>query len=309
MEPMDQAQAYLNGRLLPASKAQLALRDTGFVLGAAVAERVRTFAGKLFRLDDHLARLEHSLEIVDFDPGIPREEMARIARQLVARNHPLLAPDDDLALTVFVTPGSPAAGASGGPAAPTVALHTDPLPFGLWAEKYRAGQALVTTDVEQVSARSWPRSLKCRSRMHYYLADRRAGAIEPGARALLLDGDGFVVEASTANVVIFTRDHRLISPPHEEILPGISLAQVNELAEQLGIARGERKLTPGDVAGADEVLLTSTPFCLLPATRFNGRPIGDGRPGEAFRRLLAAWSELVGVDVASQAERFARRAI
>ena len=309
MDLMDEPQAYLNGRFLPASSASLSLGDTGFVLGAAVAERVRTFAGRLFRLDDHLARLEHSLEIVGVDAGMPREEIARLARQLVSRNHPLLAPGDDLALTIFVTPGRSPADASGGPAEPTVGLHTAPLPFRLWADKYRTGQALVTTDVEQVPAKSWPRSLKCRSRMHYYLADRQAAALEPGARALLLDAEGSVVEASTANVMIFTRDRGLLSPPHEKALPGISLAQVSELAEKLGIPCGEGELTPDDVAGADEALLTSTPFCLLPATRFNGRPIGDGAPGQIFHRLLAAWSESVGIDVAAQAERFARRPI
>jgi branched-subunit amino acid aminotransferase/4-amino-4-deoxychorismate lyase len=309
MNLMDEPQAYLNGRFLSAASASLSLCDSGFVLGAAVAERVRTFAGKLFRLDDHLARLEHSLEIIDVDPGMPREEIARLARELVARNHPLLTPGDDLGLTVFVTPGIYPTDASGGPAEPTVGLHTSPLPFRLWADKYRTGEALVTTDVEQVAAKSWPRSLKCRSRMHYYLADRQAAIIERGARALLLDAEGLVVEASTANVMIFTRDRGLLSPPHQEVLPGISLAQVNELAEKLGIPCGEHELTPDDVAGADEVLLTSTPFCLLPVTRFNGRPIGGGAPGQVFRRLLAAWNGLVGIDVAAQAERFLRRAI
>ncbi len=309
MDLMDEPQAYLNGRFLPASSAALSLCDTGFVQGAAVAERVRTFAGKLFRLDDHLARLEHSLEIVGIDPGIPRQAMARLARELVARNHRLLDPGDDLGLTIFVTPGACAVDASRGPAEPTVGLHTNPLPFRLWSDKYRAGQALVTTDVEQVAAKSWPRSLKCRSRMHYYLADRQAAIIEPGARALLLDAEGLVVEASTANVMILQADRGLLSPPHHKVLPGISLAQVNELAGKLGIPSGERELAPDDMAGADEVLLTSTPFCLLPVTRFNGRAIGGGAPGQVFRRLLAAWNGLVGIDVAAQAERFARRAI
>jgi branched-subunit amino acid aminotransferase/4-amino-4-deoxychorismate lyase len=143
--------------------------------------------------------------------------------------------------------------------------------------------------------------------MHYYLADRQAAVIEPGSRALLLDGAGYVVEASTANVILFTRGCGLFSPPRDQVLPGISLAQAHELAEKLGIPWVERALTPDDVAGADEVLLTSTPFCLLPVTRFNGRPIGEGAPGQVFHRLLAAWSELAGVDVVAQAERFARR--
>jgi len=306
---VDEPQAYLNGQFIPASAAAVSVTDVGFTLGATVAEQLRTFAGKLFRLDDHLNRLGQSLEIVGVDPAIGREDLADIARELVARNYRLLAPGDDLGLSMFVTPGQSPANSSPGPAEPTVCLHTYLLPFGLWAEKYRVGQALVTTGVEQVSAKSWPPSLKCRSRMHYFLADRRAAAIEPGARALLLDREGLVTEASTANLMIFTRDDGLVTPPHEKVLRGISMAQVEELAGKLGIPTGQRDLTPADVGSAGEVLLTSTPMCLLPVTRLDGRPIGDGRPGEVFGRLLGAWSEAVGIDIVAQARRFASRAV
>lgn len=309
MHFMDEPQAYLNGRFLPATSAALSLTDAGFVLGAAVAEQVRTFAGKLFRLDDHLARLKQSLETIGIDPGATREEISGIAEELVSRNHRLLEPGDDLGLSIFVTPGPYAAYASPSAAAhPTVCLHTYLLPFRLWARKYRAGQALVTTDVEQVSPKSWPASLKCRSRMHYYLADRQAAAIEPGARALMLDSDGRVVEASTANVMIFNDGEGLVAPPAAGVLPGISMTHVAELAHSLGLPSSRRELWVDDIANADEVLLTSTPFCLLSVTRFNGRPIGDGAPGETFQKLLAAWSGTVNVDLVAQAERFAERA-
>lgn len=304
---MSEPEAYLNGKFIPASSAALPLTDAGFVLGAAVAEQLRTFAGKLFRLDDHLDRLERSLKVVGVNPGIGRGEIARVARELVARNHRLLAPDDDLGLSIFVTPGPYPADCAPGSMQPTVCLHTYPLPFRLWAEKYRIGQALATTAVEQVSARSWPPGLKCRSRMHYYLADRQAADTEPGARALLLDHDGFVTEASTANILIYTIAGGLLTPPLKKILQGISLAEVKELAGRLGIPFSQHDLTPRDVASADEVLLTSTPMCLLPVTRFDGRPIGDGSPGPVFRRLLAAWSDAVGIDIVGQAEQFADR--
>jgi len=309
---MDEPQAYLNRRFLPVSSAGLSLADSGFVLGVAVAEQLRTFAGKLFRIDDHLARLEQSLRIVGVDPGMSRAELAGIARDLVARNYRLVAPGDDLGLSVFVTPGPyPAYSVSraAGPMEPTVCLHTYLLPFRLWAGKYRTGQSLVTTDVQQVSPMSWPPSLKCRSRMHYYLADRRAEEAEPGARALLLDSQGLVTEASTANIMIFTAADGLLTPPRGKVLQGISMAQVHELARKLGIPAAQRELTPDDVARADEVLLTSTPMCLLPVTRFNGRPIGEGIPGRVFGRLLAAWSDLVGIDIMAQAETFAHRDI
>jgi branched-chain amino acid aminotransferase len=104
-------------------------------------------------------------------------------------------------------------------------------------------------------------------------------------------------------VLIYTAAEGLASPPSSKILRGISLSTVVKLAERLGIRWTERELTSDDVASADEVLLTSTPMCLLPVTRFNARPIGDGRPGEVFHRLIAAWSEMVGVDIACQADR------
>ncbi|NQU19918.1 MAG: aminotransferase class IV [Candidatus Nealsonbacteria bacterium] len=304
---MDEPQAYLNGQWIPASAAAVSVGDAGFILGATVAEQVRTFVGETFRLHDHLGRMRQSLDIVGIDPEMSTDEMVRIARELVARNHRLLADGDDLGLSIFVTPGIYPSYAAVPPAGSTVCLHTYPLPFQLWAEKYRTGQSLVTTDVEQVSDRSWPAGLKCRSRMHYFLADRRAADIEAGARALLLDGQGFVTETSTANVLIFRKAEGLISPPAEKILRGISRAVAIELADRLGIDFVQRDLTPEDVAAADEVLLVSTPLCLLPVTRFNGASIADGRPGDVFHRLLAAWSDLAGLDIAEQAERFARR--
>ena len=156
-------------------------------------------------------------------------EFAAVAEELVARNYALLAPGDDLGLSIFVTPGIyPTYAAGEEPGTPTVCLHTYPLPFHLWAEKYREGQALVTTDVEQVSPHCWPAGLKCRSRMHYYLADKRAAAMDPQARALLLDAQGFVTEASTANLLIYHAGRGLASPPSDKILRGISLGVVSE---------------------------------------------------------------------------------
>lgn len=305
---MDEPVAFFNGRWIPASAAAVPVGDAGFVLGATIAEQLRTFAGKLFRLDDHLARLAQSLDVIGLEPGLSRDELEALAQEIVARNHPLLAPGDDLGLSVFVTPGGYSAYAPPGPARPTVCLHTYPLPFRLWVEKYRQGQTLVTTDVEQVPSKCWPAGLKCRSRMHYYLADKQAAGLDPQARALLLDAQGFVSEASTANLLVFRGDEGLVSPPLTKVLRGISLTAVVGLARQFGIPISERDLATDDVASADEVLLTSTPMCLLPVVRLNGRPIGTGRPGELYQRLIAAWSQMVGVDIVGQADRFAGRA-
>lgn len=276
-------------------------------MGATITEQMRTFAGKLFHPERHIERLYHSLELVGIESGIPMSEMIAMAEQLVRHNHPQLDQGDDLGLVIFVTPG-PQRSLSGGVAgAPTVGLHTFPLAFSLWAEKYRSGRSLVVTRVRQVPAECWPPELKCRSRMHYFLADREAGTIEPGAGALLTDLDGFVTETPTANILIHRQGKGLLTPPHTKTLGGISLRVATELARNLGIGLSERDLRPDDVLAADEVLLTSTPLCVLPVVRLNGKPIGSGQPGPLFQRLVQAWCELVGLDIIGQAAKFARR--
>lgn len=303
--------AYLNGQLIPASQATLQVYDAGFVLGVTVAEQVRTFAGRLFRLEQHLRRLEHSLAIVDVDPGISMSELEKAAVELAKRNHALMAEGDDLGLSMFVTPGPystmAAVADEAGETGPTVCMHTYPLPFQLWAGEYESGQSLVVSDIEQVPAACWPPELKCRSRMHYYLADSRAKQVRLDARALLLDCDGFVLEASTANIVIYNRNEGIVSPPKEKILPGVSVATVIDLAAELGVPFLHRDLAVDDVLEADEVMLCSTSPCVWPVLDVDGRAIGKGRPGETFERLLAAWSDLVNVDIKTQAKRFATR--
>jgi len=305
---MSEPLAYLNGRYLPFSQAAISVTDGGFVQGVTVAEQLRTFGGKLFRLEQHLARLARSLAIVGIELGMPVEKLGEIARDLAAKNHALLDAADDLGLSMFVTPGPYSTFATGGVAAgPTIGLHTYPLPFHLWHEKYERGESLVVTDVMQVPSACWPTELKCRSRMHYYLADKQARQKEPGARALMLEEGGFVTEASTANILAYYRDVGLVSPPKEMILPGVSAATVEELAGSLRIPFSFRSLTVDDVAAADEVLLCSTSPCVWPVTRLNGRPIGKGHSEEIGRRLLTAWSELVGVEIQGQAKRFLNR--
>jgi branched-chain amino acid aminotransferase len=172
---------------------------------------------------------------------------------------------------------------------------------------YDEGQTLVTTSVRQVPSECWPAELKCRSRMHYYLADHEARVKEPGARALLLDLHGRVTEASTANLFIYNQGEGLISPPRERILPGISMAVLEELAAGLKLPFLHRDLSVAEVAAAEEVMLCSTSPCVWPCVRLNGRQIGSGRAGKVARLLLAAWSELVGIDIPGQSQRFASR--
>jgi branched-subunit amino acid aminotransferase/4-amino-4-deoxychorismate lyase len=293
--------AYLNGRWIPDSELSIGVDDLGFLVGATVTERLRTFRGQVFRLDEHLRRLRHSLEIV----GLPVDEITtqvgRAIGEFADRNRDLIAADDDWSIVAFATPGTSNAGP------PTVCVHGYPLPFARWASQYGEGVRVVISDVRLIPPQSLPPELKCRSRMHYYLADHRAAAAHPGTRALLLDENGFVAEATTANVIAYRQHEGIVSPPPEHILFGVSLGVVQELTAKLGLPFVERPLTVEELQTADEVMLASTSVCLLPVVACDGQPIANGRPGPTYRELLRAWSELAGVDIAEQARSIAAR--
>jgi branched-chain amino acid aminotransferase len=301
---------YLNGQMLPASQAHLAIYDTGVVMGATVTEQTRTFRKKLFRLDDHLDRLYSSLRMARIDIALSKDQLSAISHELVEHNGRLLEEWDDLGLIHFVTAGEHAAyaGMAGRPSTttPTVCAHTFPLPFQLWATKTQHGIHLITPSIRQVPPQCQDPHMKCRSRMHYFLAEREVQSAAPDATALLLDLEGHVTETNAANFLIVDKG-RIISPALAKILPGISRATVIELAAVLGIPFIEKNIHPGDIAKADEAFLSSTGFCLLPVTKINHVPIGDGKPGPVFRQLIAAWGRRVGVDITEQIVDGARR--
>jgi branched-subunit amino acid aminotransferase/4-amino-4-deoxychorismate lyase len=302
--------AWLNGQIIPRRALSVPAGDAGFVLGATVTEQLRTFRGRLFLPQPHAERLANSLALVGLSPASSIDTMLAAADRVALHNHALLAataagePPPDLGLVIFVTAGDLAAQHGGRAGPPRVGIHTFPLAFGLWDRAYESGVALRSVAVTQVPEACWPLAAKVRSRLHYFLADREAAAAEPGARAVLSHADGRVSETSTANLAIVQGD-RIVTPPAADALPGVSLAYARGLADQLDIPWAERSLSAADLAHADEILLTSTPSCILPATRFDGRAVAAGGPGPVFRRLLAAWSEAAGVDIAGQARHHA----
>jgi branched-chain amino acid aminotransferase len=299
--------AWANGRFVAAADLAVPVGDAGFVLGATVTEQLRTFHGQLFLVSEHLQRLAASLAAVGVEPGISADTLADAAAQ-VAASHVIggdPATSGDVGLVIFVTPGDLPAQHVGRGSAPRVMIHAFPLAHVLWAHAYEQGVALRSVTVQQVPEACWPLHAKVRSRLHYFLADREAHAAEPGARAVVAHADGRISETSTANVAIVV-DGTVLSPPATDALPGVSLAFARRLAEREGIAWRERPLTAADLAAGAEILLTSTPSCILPATRFDGRPVGSGAPGPVYRRLLAAWSADVGLDIAAQSRRHAQ---
>lgn len=297
--------AYQNGHWLASSAVSVPLYDSGFVLGVTVSEQLRTFGGKLFRLTQHLDRLAESLQVVGVTLPVSRAELAAIAERVIQHNYPLVPQGADLGLAILVSPGPYGNFASGTAAGPSLWVHSYLLPLANWAAAYSSGVELVTSEVRQVPPACWPAHLKCRSRMHYYLADQEVAARRPGAKALLLDLSGQITETSVANVLLVDDAGGIISPPRENILPGITWEYVRQLAAECQIPWTERPVWPAELATSSEILLTSTPTGITPVVCCDATPIGGGQPGPVYRRLLTAFSTAVGLDLAEQARRAA----
>lgn len=298
---MSEPLVYLNGRFVSAAQAHLAIWDAGVVQGATITEMTRTFRKQLFRLDDHLDRLFVALHLTHMRIGLSKEKLRDISLELRTHNAPLLGERDELGLVHFVTAGESALYALGRPPRrePTICAHTFALPFAYWAERMRRGVHLLTPSIRQVPPQCWDASMKCRSRMHYYLAEREVQERDAEAWALLLDLAGNVTETNSGNFLMVERGV-LVSPPTDYTRAGVSRAMVLELAEMLGIPFLARDIPLIEAMQADEAFLSSTSYCLMPVTKINDVPLGDGRPGPIYRALLTAWSQRVSVDIERQ---------
>lgn len=323
--------AYLNGEFLPLPEARLPVWDYAVVQGATVTDMVRTFAGEPFRLEQHLERFAASRRAVGIELPECDARLAALVREVIARTHPLLPEGSDCGVLLFATPGPyrpyaasvalgqglespagavtptgeapPASPATAIDARPTLCIHPFPLAFAKHHYWYMNGAAAAVPQVRQIPAASLPPAIKYRSRLHWYLAEREARQIDPGAVAILLDEYGCLTETASGNLFI-VRDGQLLTPRAETTLPGVSQAYVAELARAAGMAVVRADLTPEYVLEAEEAFLTSTTYCIAPLTWLDGVPIASGRPGPVFRSLIARWSEAVGVDILAQAERF-----
>jgi branched-chain amino acid aminotransferase len=300
---MSEPLAFLNGRISPVSQAMLPVWDLGVVMGASVTEMARTFHHECFRLRDHVDRLFRSLKHVGFEVEVTREVLIDLVNELLEHNARLIRPHHDLGVSMFVTAGTSLVytGYEGMAShkKPTVCVHTFPLPFELWAEKYTAGQHVVTPSVRHLPPECLDPKIKARSRMHWYLADEQARLVDPKAIALLLDRNDNITETSTANF-FFVRNGRIHTATGRNTLAGISQQVVKELADQLDLPFEQGDFQTYDVINADEAFTSSTPYGILPVTRINQRPIGDGRVGPVYGELLKLWNQLVGVDIAAQ---------
>jgi D-alanine transaminase len=272
--------AYLNGQYLPRSTATIPIEDRGFIFGDGVYEVVPVYSRVPFRLDEHLARLERSLQAVQIRNPYGRAEWRRIIGELVARQ-----PFEDQGVYFQVTRGvAKRDHAFPKNAVPTVFMMATPL--------VNPPRELVEQGAAAVSAVDyrWQRcDIKSTSLIGNVLL--RQLSAEADAAETILFRDGKLTEASASNVFI-VKGGVLAAPPKSAlILPGITYDVVVELAQASGLPLQLREVSEAEVRGADELWVTSSSKEVLAIVRLDGAPIGDGRPGPVFRRMYRLYQE------------------
>ena len=196
-----------------------------------------------------------------------------------------------------ITGGNPALQIS----KPTVMIYTQPMNLVLWAPFYTKGCHAVTPPTRMVPSQSLDARIKNRSRLFYTLAEIESKLVDPEAQSVILDIDGNVAENKGGNIFMI-KDGKLITPTTANCLEGLTRNSTMEIARSLDIEVIEAVIQPYDLATADEMFMTSTPYSIMPATKFNGMPIADGKVGPVTKRLIQGWSDRVGVDIIKQAE-------
>ena len=297
-------QVYISGEMVPEDEAKISIFDTAVTLGDTVTESTRTFKHIPFKLDRHIQRLYKSLKVTRIDAGCGPEEMEQITMNVLEANLPEYGEDEDLWIVHNISrgvsmPGPDPTVQSGGA---TVMIHTLPMDLTGWARFYEEGCHAVTSMSRIIPSQSLDARIKHRSRMAYTLAEMEVKLVDPQAQGVILDADGKVAENKGGNIFAVS-DGVVRTPPAQNSLAGVSRETVLELAETVGVPTQQTDLQPYDLYTADEVFFTSTPYCIMPATKFNGLPVGDGKVGRITKQILTAWSDLVGMDIVKQATK------
>lgn len=272
---------YLNGVFLPIDQACVPVLDRGFLFGDGVYEVIPVYGGNLFRLEQHLQRLDHSLAGVRIGNPMSRTLWRDTLDELVERNG-----GGDQSIYFQVTRGAAPKRDHAFPAnvLPTVFMMSTPL-APLPADLAQNGVAAITlADIRWQMC-----DIKAITLLPNVLL--RQAALDQGAAEAILLRDGLAVEGAASNLFI-VKDGAIITPPKgPQLLPGITRDLILELAAAQQVPHREAVITEAELRAADEIWLTSSTREILPVTRLDGQSFSGGKPGPVWARLIGLYQE------------------
>jgi branched-chain amino acid aminotransferase len=277
---------YINGKLYDKADAKISVYDHGLLYGDGVFEGIRVYAGKVFRLRQHVDRLYESARHIQLEIPLSREKMAEAITSTVQAN----AMQDGY-IRAIVTRGSGSLGLDPRKTTdPQVIIIVDDITM-YPPELYENGMEIITAATIRNHANALNPRIKSLNYLNNIMA--KIEAIQGGClEALMLNAEGTLAECTGDNIFLVKNGVLKTPPPHAGILEGITRGAVMELARAANIPVQEITLTRHDVYAADECFLTGTAAEVIPVVRCDKRPIGTGKPGPITRQLRERFHQL-----------------
>lgn len=281
---------YLDGNLVDSAEAKISVFDHGLLYGDGIFEGIRLYGGNVFRLEEHLERLEYSAKAILLKMPWTRKEISD-AVCATCRANGLT----DGYIRLVVTRGVGDLGLSPWLCAkPSLFIIADKIAL-YPKEYYEKGLEIVTVPTRRMNPAALSPAIKSLNYLNNIMAKieaRQAGALE----AIMLNDQGFVAECTGDNVFIVHKGKIYTPSAQQGALKGITRDAIFDIAKEIGVAIEEHDMTRYDVWNADEVFLTGTGAEVIPVVKLDGREIGNGKPGPVFAKVLAAFRRRVLVE-------------
>jgi branched-chain amino acid aminotransferase len=273
---------HVDGELVPADEATVSVRDRGFMYGDAVFETLRAYGGDVFRWDAHADRLAGSAEALSLEHGLGSDELERRVGETLRAND-LEDAYVKLSVTRGVQPGKLTPNED---VDPTVVVQVKPLPRGGVESEpvWDAPATLQTVKTRRVPDGAIPSRAKTHNYLNGILA-RLELRVSDADEAVLLDGDRHLAEGATSNLFFVDGDALCTPSLDGPVLPGITRAEVLDIAESEDIPVREGAFAPDDLRDAEEAFVTNTTWEVRPVGTVDGVEVGGGPLTELFRRV------------------------
>ncbi len=279
--PRPDLTVWMDGELVPVKEARVSVFDHGLLYGDGCFEGIRIYNGKIFKEAEHVKRLFESAKAIRLQIPMTPEQVSEAMREAMQAN----GITGDGYIRLVVTRGVGSLGLSvAHTACPTVFVIADKIAL-YPLEVYQRGLHCIISSL----ARNHPNTTSPRVKSLNYLNNimAKSEAKESGCdEAIMLTTDGYVSECTGDNIFVVRNGEIATPPPEMGILEGITRGVAMELARKRGIPIYEKVLIRHDLHIADECFATGTAAEIIPITRIDGRPVGDGKPGPITKQLL-----------------------
>lgn len=270
---------YLNGDFLPINEARVSVLDRGFLFGDGVYEVVPIYNGKTFQLDEHIARLQHSLDAIKLEVQTAAIDFVKIIASLLELNNAIESQDYSLYIEVTRGPAEERAHAFPGQVSPTIFLMLKPLKPLIYEELQCGKKAITHQDIRWQYCHI--KSISLLPNVLLYQA-----ALNSDCDETILIRDGLVVEGTSSNVFMVKNGVVFTPPLSQERLSGVTRSVILKILQENSLPFYEQNITVEQLFTADEVWISSSTRSIFPIVVIDGRIIGDGKAGAIWQKVM-----------------------